>query len=123
MGPDISSFEMPEMFGFNESTEDFFEAGGRVATYKVHPMNRGLLPEHSLEITGLGFQCENYPDGTDLILEYRVDADDMDPQRGTVAKQIPTGLGWILQDPEKYGLPKDITLEQLEDRTNSQEGD
>ena len=123
LGPDISSFEMPEMFGFNESTEDFFEAGGRVATYTVHPMNRGLLPEHSLEITGLGFQCENYPDGTDLILEYRVDADDMDPQRGTVAKQIPTGLGWILQDPEKYGLPKDITLEQLEDRINSQEGD
>ncbi len=114
LGPDLSSFEMPEMFGFNECTEDFFESGGRVATYDMHPMNRGLLPDHSLEITGLGFRCEDYPDGTELSLEYRVDADDMEPQRGTVSKQIPNGLEWILQDPGEYGLPKDITLEQLE---------
>ena len=80
----------------------------------MRPMNRGLLPDHTLEITGLGFRCEEYPDGTELALEYRVDADDMDPQRGTVSKQIPTGLEWILQDPEKHGLPRDTTLEQLE---------
>lgn len=114
MGPDLNSFEPPEMFGFHECTEDFFEPGGRVATYNMHPMNRGLLPDHSLEITGLGFRSDEYPDGTDLSLEYRVDANDMDPQRGTVTTQIPTGLEWVLQDPGEYGLPKDITLEELE---------
>ena len=122
-GPDPSSFELPEMLGFNECKEDFFESGGRVATYAMHPMNSGLLPDHSLEITGLGFRCKDYPDGTDLALEYRVDADDMDPQRGVVARQIPTGLEWFLQDPEEFGLPQDITREQLEARIEERRKD
>jgi hypothetical protein len=108
------------MFGFTETEADFFEPGGRVATYTMHPMNRGLLPDHSLEITGLGFRCEDYPDGTELTLEYRVDADDMAPQIGSVSKQIPKGLEWILQYPEKYGFPKGITLEQLEDQIEAE---
>lgn len=123
LGPDISSMEMPEVFGFAETTEDFFESRGRVATYKMHPMNRGLLPDHSLEITGLGFRCDDYPDGTELRLEYRVDADDMDPQSGSVSKQIPNGLEWVLQEPEKYGFPKGITLEQLEAQIEAEEQD
>ncbi|TWT29799.1 hypothetical protein KOR42_54970 [Thalassoglobus neptunius] len=114
MGLDLSGFEMQEIFGFHECTEDFFEPGGRVATYDMHAINQGLLPDHSLEITGLGFRSDEFQDGTDLCLEYRVDANDMDPQRGTVSRQIPTGLEWVLQDPEKYGLPRNITLEELE---------
>jgi hypothetical protein len=86
-------------------------------------MNRGLLPDHSVEISGLGFRCDQFPDGTELALEYCVDTDDMDPQRGTVSKQVPTGLEWILQDPEEYGLPMDITLEQLEAHIQQQSKD
>lgn len=120
----IGNFEVPNLFGgFSESTEDFFETGGRVATYTMHPMDRGLLPDHSLEITGLGFQCENYPEGSELALEYRFDADDMDPQSGRVSKQVPTGLEWILQAPEAFDLPKDITLEQLQAHLNAQGND
>lgn len=123
LGLGLSDIEMPEMFGFHECTEDFFETDGRVATYDMHPMNRGLLPDHSLEITGLGFRCEDYSDGTDLLLDYRVDADEMDPQCGTVSKPIPNGLEWILQDPEEYGLPKDITLEELKAHIEEQRED
>lgn len=118
LGLDLSTFELPEMYGFTESIEDFFEPGGRVATYDMHPMNRGLLPDHSLEIVGLGFRSTDFPDGTNLELEYRIDADDMEPQRGTVSKQIPVGLGWPLQDPEHFGPPNDITREQLEAMVN-----
>lgn len=117
LGSNLSSFEMPEIFRFNETTEDFFEPGGRVATYSMPPMDRVLLPDHSLEVIGLGFRCEDYPDGKELTLEYRLDADDMAPQRGNVSKRIPSSLEeWILQYPEKYGLPIDITLEELEER-------
>lgn len=121
LGPDIRAMEMPEIFGFNEATEDFFEPDGRVATYTMHPMNRGLLPDHSLEITGLGFRCKDYPDGTELALEYRVDADDMDRQMGKALKRVPNGLEWILQCPGRYGLRKDITLEQLEQQIEGEE--
>ena len=123
LGPDLSTFELPEMHGFIESSEDFFEPDGRVATYDMHRMNRDLLSDHSLEIVGLGFRWRDYPDGANLELGYRVDADDMEPQLGTVSKLVPTGLDWPLQDPEHFGLPKDITREQLEAMLNEHQKD
>jgi len=115
----MPSVDLPEMFGFDESTENFFEPSGRVGIYSMHPMNRGLLPDHSLEISGLGFRNEDYPDGAELTLEFRVDADEMDPQMGKLQLIVPTELEWLLQDPERYGLSKDITLEELEQQVNT----
>ena len=116
LGHNFGDYEPMEMFGFDEAIEDFFEQNGRIAKHKMHPMNRGLLPDHTLEIRGLGFRCEDYPDGSELTLEYRVDADDMSPHVSKVSKLVPSGREWILQHPERYGLPSDITLEQLEKR-------
>lgn len=121
--PDFSIMEMPEMFGFNECTEDFFEPDGRVGTYSMHPNYRGLLPDHSLEIVGLGFRWKDYPGGTELKLDYRIDANEMAPQCGSVSKRIPDGLEWVLQAPEYYGMPKDITLEELEKRVEGSRED
>mgnify|MGYP003108983378 CR=1 FL=1 len=123
MGIDMSSFEMPELLGFSECTEDFFVTGGRVANYSMHPVNSVILPGHSLEIAGLGLRCEDYPDDTELRLDYRVDADDMDPQHGTVSKRVPKGLDWILQNPTAFDFPKDVTREQLEALVSEQHSD
>jgi hypothetical protein len=53
LGIDFSTYSLPDMFGFTEATEDFFEPGGRVARYATRPRSGGLLPDHSLEFTGL----------------------------------------------------------------------
>ena len=85
------------------------------------PLNPGLLPDHSVTFTGLGFRHDDYHDGTDLVLDYRVDAEDMEAQVDSLSGQLPTGLEWVLEQREEFGLPEDITLEELKRSAESGE--
>ncbi|TWU27554.1 hypothetical protein [Bythopirellula polymerisocia] len=111
----VEPTELPDAFGFYESEEDFFEeVGGRVASIDpLGPMNLGLLPDHSIWFEGLGFHITDYPPGTDLVLGYRIDAEDMDSVKGTLQGTIPIGAEWVLQQPEEFGLPRSITLQEV----------
>lgn len=111
----IPQITMANFYDFYEIRDDFFESNGRVASCDPLPrFNPILLPDHSAVFDGLGFCKEDYPDGAELRIEYRIDAEDMDPLTGTLTGTIPTGLAWLLEDREKYGISDGMTLEELE---------
>jgi hypothetical protein len=109
--------ELPDMYGMAEIREDFFEVNGRVGTIDPLPrFNPLLLPEHSILFEGLGCDLSQYPEGSSIILEYRIDAEEMEPYLGRLEGTVPTGLEWVLERKEEYGLPEGVTIEQLEER-------
>jgi hypothetical protein len=79
-----------QMFDMKESQQDFFEPSGRVAIGR--PWNIGnpvLLPDHSVMLEGLSLRIATHPFGSVISLEYRVDAEETPPVRGTFTANIP----------------------------------
>jgi hypothetical protein len=74
----------------SEVREDFFESEGRVAIIKPAPLlNPLLLPDHSVSFIGLAFRLSKHPLGSEISLEYRVDAEDMTPVTGVIKCKVP----------------------------------
>jgi hypothetical protein len=74
-----------------EATRDFFESNGRVGISHPSPI-QALLPGHSLGFQGLGLRERDYPLGSELSFEFRVDAEDMVPFVGKVMGRVPIAI-------------------------------
>ncbi len=111
----VPDFDMSGLLGMQEIREDFFEPGGRVGS--IDPLPRlcpVLLPDHSVKFEGLSFGQAEYPDDSTIKLEYRLDAEQMEPIVGRIEATVPKGMEWLLARKEELGLPDDITVDELE---------
>src|SRR5262249_20393370 len=62
-----------------EKRLDLFEENGRVTIKEMGGMNPVLMPGHIFEFEALVFPSASYPEGAEVELEYRVDAEEMLP--------------------------------------------
>jgi hypothetical protein len=103
--------EMPALYGMVESIEDLFEPNGRVGIISpLPPLNSILLTGHSVSFDALGFNIASSPIGTELTLEYRIDAEDMTPICETLHHTIAATSNWFLRhmfEGELGSLKKD----------------
>lgn len=76
-----------------EKTLDIFEPEGRVTVQELGGPNPVLLPDHSFEFEALVFHLADYPRGSNLELEYRVDGEGISPIRGILRDRVPESLG------------------------------
>jgi hypothetical protein len=81
----------------SEDRQDFFEPNGRVCIKSFGP-HAVLMPEHTVEFDTLLFNLATTRPGDNLELEYRIDAEDMQPIRGTLHVAIPTDPNEMLKD-------------------------
>jgi hypothetical protein len=111
--PRIPTFDV---YAFYEQKQDFFETGGAVACCDPLPkINPVLLPGHSTTLEGLGFPFSHYPKGTSFEIEYRLDAEEMEPVTGSLSHTVPDSvIGWILQDREGWGFDSSSELAEME---------
>lgn len=80
-------------FEMMERREDFFENDGRVGIVSpLGGMRPVLLPDHTTEFEGLTLTLKKYPVGSEVKLEYRIDAEQMTPIRGAVKKKVPDDI-------------------------------
>ena len=86
-------------FGMSESTEDLFEPNGRVGIVSsLPPANPVLLSGHCADFDGLNLDVEQYPLGSELLLDYRIDAEEMQPVTGTLRVPISPESEWDMED-------------------------
>jgi hypothetical protein len=87
-----SRFQMANL-RIQETREDFFEDGGHVAIVRLlGAVNPVLMQGHSVSFEVLTFTLRDYPLGSQIAIEYRVDAEDMVPARGTISTSVPASL-------------------------------
>jgi hypothetical protein len=72
-----------------EKSLDLFEPNGRVTIRELGGRNPVLMPGHSFEFEALVFHIADYPEGSDIELEYRVDAEEASPVRGKLSSTVP----------------------------------
>jgi len=86
-------------FGMSESPEDLFEPSGRVGIVSpLPPANPVLLSGHCVDFDGLNLDIEQFPLGSELLLEYRIDAEEMQPVAGTLRVPISPKSEWSMED-------------------------
>lgn len=73
-----------------EKTMDLFEPSGRVAIKDRGGMNPVLMPGHSYDFEALIFHLADYPEGSAIELEYRVDAEGTEPVLGKLSSKVPS---------------------------------
>lgn len=89
LGP-MGRVPMPDLGGFEEVTEDFFEANGRIAQIEpIRGMNPVLMQGHHVSFDGLAMSFRDFPPGTEITLPYRLDAEDMQPVFGELQGKVP----------------------------------
>jgi hypothetical protein len=112
---DFRSYTVEPIFcSFSESRQDFFEPAGRVAKCSpLAPLNPVLLSGHKTECEGVGVSREEFPDGSELSLDYRLDAADMSPRYGVVAGKVPCGSEWLIFIRDEISIPSDWTDEDI----------
>lgn len=92
-----------------ESTGDLFEPNGRIGIISplslVHPV---LLTGHSVDFDGLDLNMRQYPFGSEIALDYRIDAEEMQPVAGTLRVPVSPESEWGLEDIYEDDL-KDLT--------------
>lgn len=76
-----------------ERTLDIFEKEGRVTIQELGGPNPVLLPDHSFDFEALVFHLADYPTGSSIELEYRVDAEEIPSIRGISRGRVPDSLG------------------------------
>jgi len=93
--------EIPDIGGFEEVREDFFEPDGRVGVIEpIRGLNPVLIRDHSFTYDGLVFRFADYPPGTQIVLKYRIDAEDMTPQVGELRTAVPESFEEFVQADE-----------------------
>ncbi|MGN6370358.1 MAG: hypothetical protein ACTHN5_19050 [Phycisphaerae bacterium] len=93
------AFRMPDLFGMTEEREDFFEPNGRVGMISpLPPANCILLTGHSTSFDALGLNLNAFPLGSELSLEYRIDAEDMSPIHGTLRQGVLATVNWSVRE-------------------------
>jgi hypothetical protein len=86
----IGSVPIFEPWKAYEKTLDLFEPGGRVVIKELGGINPVLMPGHSFDFEALVFRLTDYPEGSSIELEYRVDAEGITPFRGKLVSRVPT---------------------------------
>lgn len=85
----LASSVVFDPFAMSESRQDIFEPNGRVATKEMGGINPLLMPGHSWEFDGLQFRLRDFPPGTSIELNYRVDAEGFSPTIGKLSASVP----------------------------------
>ena len=100
--PFNQSFEMSvpfDLLGMAESTEDLFEPNGRVGIISpLPPANSVLLSGHCVDFDGLDVNVKKYPLGSELAMDYRIDAEEMQPVTGTLRVPVSPEAEWGMED-------------------------
>lgn len=73
-----------------EKLMDIFEPNGRVTVQELGGRNPVLMPGHHFEFEALVFELEDYPEGSQIELEYRVDAEGGIPTVDRLTATVPT---------------------------------
>lgn len=73
-----------------EKSLDLFEPSGRVTIQELGGKNPVLMPGHSFEFDALVFRSSDYPEGSDIELEYRVDAEEVSSMFGKLSIKVPS---------------------------------
>lgn len=68
---------------------DLFEPEGRVTLQELGGPNPVLMPGHAFEFEALVFRLADYPGGSTVELEYRVDGEGIAPVRGILNQRVP----------------------------------
>jgi hypothetical protein len=92
--------EMPriDLFAAREATLDIFEPNGRVTIHELRGINPVLMAGHAYSFEALVFKLTDYPLGTPLELEYRIDGEDMPPVFGRVVATVPVDTTGFARD-------------------------
>jgi hypothetical protein len=77
-------------FAASESRQDIFEPNGRVCVWELGGRNPLLMPGHSDTFNALLFRFDVTLPGSEVSLEYRVDAEDCPPSTGTMKGVVPS---------------------------------
>jgi hypothetical protein len=81
--------ESPAVF-YKQKQEDFFEAGGKVAViHLLGAINPILIPGHSAPFEFLYFPLSEYPLGSVVFIEYRIDGEEVTPVKGKFEVTVP----------------------------------
>lgn len=83
----VPTFDLCRVY---EKTLDLFEPNGRVAIKVLGGPNPVLMPGHSVEFEALVFRLADYPEDSDIELEYRVDAEESNSISGGLSRKVPT---------------------------------
>lgn len=84
-----------DLFGMTESESDIFSPGGRVGIVSpLPPADPILLAGHSIDFHGLNIGLDEFPFGTTLELNYRLDAEKMRPKPGVLTVNIEPNAPW-----------------------------
>jgi len=86
----ISSLPAIDPWKAYEKTMDLFEPNGRVAIKNLGGMNPVLMPGHSFDFEALVFNFSDYPEGSAIELEYRVDAEGTAPVLRKLSSKVPS---------------------------------
>lgn len=73
-----------------EKRLDLFEPNGRVCIKELGGMNPVLMPGHAFDFEALVFHLADYPEGSAIELEYRVDAEGNTPVLSKMSSRVPT---------------------------------
>ena len=87
-------------FAISESRQDFFEPNGRVAIKEMGGINPLLMPGHSWDFEGLLFHLQDFPPGTTIDLDYRVDAEGLSTSIGRLSATVPSQPEDFLDDDD-----------------------
>jgi len=92
----ISSLPIFDPWKACEKTLDLFEPNGRVAIQNLGGINPVLMPGHSFDFEALVFHLADYPEGSAIELDYRVDAEGTIPILGRLSSKVPSVGAMIL---------------------------
>lgn len=96
VGHAIGSVPVFDPWKAYEKSLDLFEPNGRVTIQELSGRNPVLMPGHSFEFEALVFRLTDYPEGSDIELEYRVDAEETIPILGKLSSKVPSVGDMIL---------------------------
>lgn len=92
-----------DMWAAVESRQDIFETNGRVMLWELGGAHPILMPGHSLQFDALTVWGSRENAGTNVTLEYQVDAEGFPPTRGTAEARIPAAVAELLVDEADDG--------------------
>ena len=85
-----------DLFKADEEESDLFETNGRVSVKHMGGMNPILMPGHTFDFDALVFAFDDFPEGSTIELNYRVDGIDVASVTGSLAATVPTYKQMIL---------------------------
>lgn len=91
-GPYSPRMTMPvvELWKATEERSDLFEPNGRVTIKPMGGMSPILMPGHTFEFDALVFRLRDYPEGTVVELNYRVDGEAVASVANSLTATVPS---------------------------------